>query len=253
MEPVSSRQGIDIALKTLLEKLCTRLGKEQQGIRTAIFTCFRIDNHIQTVEIGTSSPSNNPTHLFNLFDIKLESIEPGLGFEVFVLQATTIEKVAVQPGTIWGETGGFNNSELAKFLDKVLVKLGKTAFRYLPAEHYWPERSIKKALSLVEQPQTSWNINRPRPLLLQHPTQVEVTAPVPDYPPMHFKYRGKLHKIVKADSTERIEPEWWLSGNEEHRDYYYVEDEEGQRYWLFRAGHYDANKKNQWYLHGFFP
>jgi len=68
---------------------------------------------------------------------------------------------------------------------------------------------------------------------------------------MHFRYKGKLHKIKKADGPERIESEWWLQ-EQQHRDYYYVEDEEGCRYWLFRSGHYDDAKTYQWFLHGFF-
>jgi protein ImuB len=36
-------------------------------------------------------------------------------------------------------------------------------------------------------------------------------------------------------------------------DYYNMEDESGQRYWLFRLGHYaDVAQGNQWFLHGFF-
>jgi protein ImuB len=56
---------------------------------------------------------------------------------------------------------------------------------------------------------------------------------------------------MKADGPERIEPEWWLQTGQ-HRDYYCVEDEEGHRYWLFRLGHYDAEKTYQWFIHGFF-
>ena len=73
---------------------------------------------------------------------------------------------------------------------------------------------------------------------LSKPEPIEVTAPIPDYPPMLFRYKGKLHKIIKADGPERIEQEWWLQQGQ-HRDYYCVEDEEGYRYWLFRLGHYN--------------
>ena len=55
----------------------------------------------------------------------------------------------------------------------------------------------------------------------------------------------------KADGPERIEREWWLEGGE-HRDYYIVEDEDGQRYWLFRSGHYTVSDTKQWFIHGFF-
>jgi len=83
------------------------------------------------------------------------------------------------------------------------------------------------------------------------PERIEVTAPIPDYPPMLFRYKNKLHKIKKADGPERIEQEWWICDGE-HRDYYAVEDEDGQRYWLFRSGHYTGDKRNQWFIHGFF-
>ena len=76
-------------------------------------------------------------------------------------------------------------------------------------------------------------------------------ALVPDYPPSMFRYKEKSHKIIKSDGPERIEQEWWIEEGE-HRDYYYVEDEEGKMYWLFRLGHYDADKNYGWYLHGYF-
>ena len=80
-----------------------------------------------------------------------------------------------------------------------------------PDEHYWPERSVKPATTLNEELTTDWKTDRPRPLqLLSRPEPIEVTAPIPDYPPMNFRYKEKLHKIIKADGPERIEQEWWI-------------------------------------------
>ena len=108
------------------------------------------------------------------------------------------------------------------------------------------------ASSINEKAQVVWKTDKPRPIkLLARPELIEVTAPIPDYPPMMFRYKRKLHKIIKADGPERIEQEWWLQQGK-HRDYYYVEDEEGSRYWLFRSGHYDDTKLPQWFIHGFF-
>ena len=105
---------------------------------------------------------------------------------------------------------------------------------------------------MEEMPAITWRTDQPRPLLLlREPQRVEVTAPIPDYPPMLFRYKGQLHKIVKAGGPERIEQEWWLQQGQ-HRDYYCVEDEGGRRFWLFRSGHYDAAEKCGWFLHGFF-
>lgn len=87
--------------------------------------------------------------------------------------------------------------------------------------------------------------------LLEPPEGIEAMALTPDYPPKQFKYKGKRHIIVHSDGPERIEREWWLDPGE-HRDYYTVEDEDGGRYWVFRSGHYDPEKPQHWYLHGFF-
>jgi protein ImuB len=67
---------------------------------------------------------------------------------------------------------------------------------------------------------------------------------------MLFIYKGKIHKVIKADGPERIEREWWLEDGL-HRDYYAVEDEQGARYWIFRLGHYDEHKP-EWFIHGVF-
>lgn len=253
VEPIARIEGIEIALQRLLEQLCQRLAKEGKGLRTAYFRCYRVDSKTSGIQVATSRPSHNIQHLFHLFQLKLSSIEPGPGIELFVLEATKVEEHAPVQNEFWKQASGLNNNHLAELMDRISEKIGAAAIhRYLPDEHYWPERSYKKAGSLDEQPATEWKLDRPRPLrLLSPPELIEVTAPIPDYPPMLFRYRGRLHKIIKADGPERIEQEWWIHEGE-HRDYYAVEDEDGGRYWLFRSGHYEENKKTKWFLHGFF-
>lgn len=251
-ELITTRTGIEIALQRLLETLCRRLRQEQKGLRIAVFRCCRIDGKTISIEIGTNRPSSNTAHIFKLFEIKLDNIEPALGIEVFILEAKKVEDLLPAQEKLWETTQGLDNISLAELLDRFNSKFGKGhVYRYVPDEHYWPERSFKVASSLQEKPATIWKTDRPIPVhLLQVPAPIEVTAPIPDYPPMLFRYKGKLHKIIKADGPERIEQEWWLQQGE-HRDYYYVEDEQGCRYWLFRLGHYSA-KTYQWFIHGFF-
>ncbi len=86
--------------------------------------------------------------------------------------------------------------------------------------------------------------------LLPQPELIVVAAPIPDYPPMLFRYKGQVHNIKKADGPERIEQEWWIQEGL-HRDYYCVEDEHGARFWIFRLGHYKKHNP-QWFIHGFF-
>jgi protein ImuB len=252
LEPIVTATGIKIALERLLETLCHRLQQDQKGLRLALLKCYRVDGKIQKIKIGTNHPSHKTIHLFKLFEIKIETIEPDLGIELFVLEAQKVEDVSPLQENLWQRTVGLDNISSAELLDRFEGKFGANhVHRYLPDEHYWPERSIKSASSLYEKSTTVWKVERPRPLqLLSRPEPIEVTAPIPDYPPMLFRHKGKLHKIIKADGPERIEQEWWIQQGQ-HRDYYYVEDEEGYRYWLFRLGHY-ANSSYQWFIHGFF-
>lgn len=253
LDPIVTATGIEMALNSLLESLCNRLRREEKGLRVAVLKCYRTDGNLQQLEIGTGHPSHNTHHLYKLFENKIETIEPGLGIELFILEAPKVEDVATAQQQLWAGTCGVEDSSLAELVDRVANKFGVGAIhRYLPDEHYWPERSIKLATALQDKPTTAWQTNRPRPVqLLVIPEAIEVTAPVPDYPPMLFRYKGKLHMIKKADGPERIEREWWLEEGP-HRDYYQVEDQEGRRYWLFRSGHYTLDKKPRWFMHGFF-
>ncbi|MBS1564466.1 MAG: DNA polymerase Y family protein [Bacteroidetes bacterium] len=253
LEPIATAAGIEIALRQLLDTLCSRLRKEGKGLRTAHFKGYRIDGKTEQVSIGTSRASHHVEHLYKLLAEGITAIEPGLGIELFVLEAPKVEDAQPIQEKIWGGAGGLEDVKIAELLDRIAGRIGAdNIHRYLPDEHHWPERSIKKAVRLDEKPATAWRTDRLRPIrLLATPEPVEVSAPVPDYPPMLFRYKGKLHRVKKADGPERIEREWWMDDGP-HRDYYSVEDEEGMRYWLFRSGHYDEENRNQWYLHGFF-
>jgi protein ImuB len=251
LEPVSTKKAIEIAIQKLLEGMCLRLHKEGKGVRRATLKCYRIDGKTVQAAITTNRGSHSVSHLFKLFEFHIDKLEPALGIELFLLEAQKVESIDPRQEKFWAGKPGLHDTSVAELLDKLAVKIGANAIhRYLPAEHYWPELSIKEATSLLETPAAQWRADRPRPLrILNDPEPIEVMALLPDYPPKFFTYKGKRHTVQKADGPERIEREWWRDAGE-HRDYYAVEDTAGQRYWLFRLGHYDATP--QWYLHGFF-
>jgi protein ImuB len=98
----------------------------------------------------------------------------------------------------------------------------------------------------------------PRPVrLFQPPEPVEAFWMVPDDPPFHFSWRRRRHRVAQADGPERVAEEWWQPDQEVQRedairDYYRVEDEEGRRFWLFRAGLPGYDHPPRWYVHGVF-
>lgn len=253
LEPIVTAIGIEIALKELLDKLCTRLQDEQKGLRSLTFRGYRIDGKVEQLQVQTIRASHSTTHLFKLLEAGLVTIEPDLGIELFTLVATGVEDHIALQEQLWSEKGRLTDIRLSELIDRVAGRIGSNQIsRYCPDEHYWPERSFKKLAKLQDAIETGWQADKRRPIqLLSPPEPITVTAPIPDYPPMSFKHKGVLHTIARADGPERIEQEWWLQDGL-HRDYYIVEDKEGRRYWIFRLGHYDDAGNHQWFLHGYF-
>ncbi len=251
LEPIRTADGIEIAIKELLHMLCERLQKEMKGLRKCILTCYRIDGGVVKTEVGTSKASRNTLHIFKLFENKIAQIEPDLGIELFVMDVPVVEDLISSQDALW-TVSGKDESAIAELLDRLSGKTGVQAIhRFLPSEHYWPERSFKEATSLTEKPTIEWRTDLPRPLhILPVPELIEVSVPMPDYPPLLFIYKKVRHHVKKADGPERIEQEWWLQ-NGLYRDYYCVEDEQGARYWVFRSGDYDSGNV-KWFIHGFF-
>ena len=94
-------------------------------------------------------------------------MEPDLGFELFILEAPTVEDYSAELEQLWQIGKAEHEKDVAELLDRIAGKIGVSAIhRYLPAEHYWPERSIKLASSLEERPQTIWRADQPRPVHL---------------------------------------------------------------------------------------
>lgn len=85
---------------------------------------------------------------------------------------------------------------------------------------------------------------------------IETVALLPDYPPVSFSWRGIRRRVARADGPERVFGEWWKRDAElaAVRDYFQVEDEAGERYWIFRAGDGEdaATGTHRWFLHGIF-
>jgi protein ImuB len=62
--------------------------------------------------------------------------------------------------------------------------------------------------------------------------------------------------VRRADGPERVFGEWWKRDVElaSVRDYFQVEDDAGERYWIFRSGDGEHSETGSaaWFLHGVF-
>jgi protein ImuB len=90
--------------------------------------------------------------------------------------------------------------------------------------------------------------------LFERPEPIEAVALLPDGPPLRFRWRRALHELLAFEGPERIAPQWWRAPQEAPtRDYFYVEDREGLRFWLFREGLAGSECAHpRWFVHGLF-
>ncbi len=266
-EPISHRNGIDAVLDRLLKTLCKQLADAHLGARLVTLEGYRTDGTIAEVSAGTGRPVHDPVHLARLFREKLETFDPGFGIDVAVLGAVrtdTLPPVQAALEKNESQTGCDDGERLDYLLDRLGNRLGpQRVIRLASQARHVPEKAAKAVSALLGSPPDGTDEGGPRarrPLrLLPSPEPIQVMAPVPDRPPVLFRWRRRPHRVARADGPERIAPEWWLedadalfSGETEARDYYRIEDEAGARFWVYREGLYRPDRAPRWYLHGFF-
>jgi protein ImuB len=178
-------------------------------------------------------------------------------------EGEVVERVATSPPPLRGRVrvGGEGASTDLAALALLVDRLGLANIHRLgPRQSYLPERAVA-ILPVLDAPATkTWPAGTARPIrLLAPPEPVEAMALVPDDPPLMFRWRRLHHRVRHADGPERIAGEWWRNPHPsgtgdpgDIRDYYRVEDEEGRRFWLFRAGLYQPDQPARWFVHGVF-
>lgn len=236
-EPIASAEAIEQSLAHLLAELIDTLGKAHLGIRRLAWLCHRIDGEVQRIVIGTARPTRDPVHLSRLIVPKIETIDPGFGIEAMILVAGRCEPLA--PQAVEGELGGEQPApDLSPLVDRLAGRLGPgRLYRSSMVESDVPERSVRRVGPFAET--VGWP-EWPRPVRFLSPAEPvdNVLAELPDHPPRLFRWRGRIHRVRHGDGPERIYGEWWKKSGEADavRDYFRVEDEEGNRFWLYRRG-----------------
>jgi protein ImuB len=292
VEPIVSQEHILKAAARLLHGVVADLERDAAGARLVRLLLFRVDGRMQSVEIGLAAPSRDAHHLARLIALRLDHVADVLdaefGFEAAAVHVLLAEPLADRQTRLAMAEAAVPPEALAQLIDRLRQRLGPAAVRQLhPHQSHIPERAVtgvgwvsaearnptrhgKSVLgygpSTLTQPTAlpasgeresaaQWIADIHRPLLLlPRPEPAEVMALIPEGPPRQFRWRGALHQVSEAEGPERIAPEWWRRlSNDAERDYYVVEDREGRRFWLYRAGLYGRSETAPlWFVHGVF-
>ncbi len=263
-EPISAPEDLERVTAKLLEMLCARLEVKRHGAMNFEMSFFRADGGAQSESVSTALPTRDAKRVLRLFREKLGFVDPGFGVDAAALTANHVEPLDVrQANLLQSVQNTVCVEELAALIDSLENRLGKGRIhRFAPRESYLPERAVKKQTVIPKTPKALAEIfkdNGERPIrLFAHPQPIDVTAAVPDAPPIFFRWRRVVHRVTRAEGPERIAPEWWRTddtGADEEtqsRDYYRVENTQGLRFWIYREGIYGAKRLPRWYLHGLF-
>ena len=258
-EPITEPADLLLATERLTADLVQRLEQEGMGARRLDLGFHRVDGRVGRIRLGTARPSRDPRHLTALFKERLDTIDPGLGIEDMILAAFVVERLPAEQIGISGHTARNETSDIAPLLDRLGNRLGLAALSRLePRQSHIPERaSVRVPVDRPRSPVSPVPNKPPRPIrLFEPPELVEAFWLVPDDPPFRFVWRRRRHRVTYADGPERIADEWWQqdgSGDVDAvRDYYRVEDEDGRRFWLFRAGFHRGDRSPRWFIHGVF-
>jgi protein ImuB len=297
-DPVTNAAMLPSLIERLIRQLTVGLEAAGLGAKCLTLALFRVDNSAVTCSIGPARPSSNVAELKALIGDRFDGIDLGFGLERMILDAIDIEPIL--PETIrWQGLGtaaddppgdvakiGYQRALTCAGNDNVgpdqdgghqAARPAPPVLRPAPQEApVLPRTGVAYgALALATEPIEAPRLQEtpPRPLrLLRQPEPIEAIASLPGEPPVLFRWRRRLHKVVSARGPETVAPDWWRipdvdrlcssaakdgrcsASNPEPRHYFAVEDSEGSRFWLFRDGIADnaADALPRWFLHGIF-
>lgn len=257
VEPIGTAESIVHVIQVLVQEIAFLLQEKGMGARRVDLICHRVDHITQAVRVGTSEPVNNPARLHRLLCEQVETIDPGFGIECMILQVEQTERFcsAVTESDLAETRPQENTAILGLLAERLHNRPGLHAVYYpgttdMPFPEAAQQRLIvsAKAGVLPDWPRPTRLFAPPRAIAPPHLAQDET--------PCSFVWQGQTLNIHGAEGPERLHGAWWQHPSQAGaiRDYWIVETEEGDRFWLFRRGdgHHGWSGDGAWFVHGLF-
>jgi protein ImuB len=255
VEPIGAAETIARYVAKLTAKLGEELELRGLGARRLDLLFGLVDNRVQAIRVGTAQPVRDVKRLTRLLCDKIETVDPGFGIEIMRLAATAAEPFVTKQmiSSLIDEP----EADVSGLIDILSNRVGETRlYRFAPVASDVPERSVQRVAAAAPATGDGWPTHWPRPArLLAPPEAIETVALLPDHPPVSFTWRGSRRRVRRADGPERVFGEWWKrDALIAVRDYFQVEDDAGERFWIFRAGDGEdaGTGSHEWFMHGIF-
>lgn len=215
-EPIATSEAITMGLEQLASDLCYDLSAAGLGARVFCLTAFKADGTHSEATIKAARPVRSAPHILRLFRERIDSIDPGFGIDLLLLEAHRTDAMDASPMALSGDLAATATDEaaLSALADRLVAKLGEGAVSiHRPKESHIPEQTGREALfdGALPPAATRSGVAGPRPIrIFDYPERITVLAEVPDGPPLRFIWRRLPRIVARADGPERISPEWWM-------------------------------------------
>ena len=255
-EPIAAAETIARYIAKVVDQLCGLLEEAGLGAKRVDLLFHRVDSTYQAIRAGTAKPARDVKRITRLLTDRINTIDPGFGIEIMSLTATHAEPMVARQ--VISSLIEEPEADVSNLIDILGNRIGeRRLYRVVPVASDVPERSVARIGPMLADDGATWPDHWPRPTrLLAYPEPIETIALLPDHPPVSFTWRGMRRRVRRADGPERVFGEWWKRDGElaAVRDYFQVEDDAGERYWIFRSGDGEHNEtgSQRWFLHGIF-
>jgi protein ImuB len=261
---VDNLEAIWIVFKRLVTRIVAELLKRGHGAQELEVEFYRPYAVTLHKTISLSRASRDPANLFNLLRCAMEHLETDVGFLGIKLIVSRSQRVNDEQIQLLEHEEFIAETELSHLIERLRIRLGNEVLAQ-PAlvESYVPEiayswhrlsacvdRVKQSSTAVLDQPTQAKSLCHSvvRPLhLLKMPQEIRtIVSPSDDCEgfPISFTWKGQVHRLLHTTGPERIAGQWW-QGHHRTRDYFDVEDEMGERFWVFRV-----RETNKWYVHG---
>ena len=266
--PVLGRDIDSTYFRALIERLVRQclqpLVNTNRGVSSLQVRLDTNEGHRPTViEVGLYKPTVQVRHLVDLIMLRFERVRLPreiVDVSIEVMSAGTLPYR--QQNLFRGPTES-GASRFETLLNRLVSRLGSGAvveprlLADIQPEASWVAAPVVGVIGLSKSHRSGHLLGSSRPhfskpvvgpsrptFLLSSPRLIDVPSLSADGLPVHFRWKGQFHVVMRSRGPERIETAWWR-GPTVRRDYYIFETDRGGRFWMFRG-----LRKRSWFLHG---
>lgn len=266
--PTTSGSVLEALVRKLLEQIVPKLAERREGVLqlSCSLECGPGEEIVEGNSIHFSvelvQPSASVADLMELIRLRLERVTLPAPVSCVRLRADRTSPIRSHQQTLFeNEQQSAHRRQFRTLLDRLSSRLGEAAvLRPCLCPGHCPEQAVRFEPVVGSDPRPmSGGTPSPsaglaalrfplvRPIRLKRqPVPVSVWSIVPDGPPLRLEWNGRTHVVARQWGAERIETGWW-DHRDVRRDYYRIETDTGQRFWLFRR-----LPEGNWFLHGEF-